>query len=278
MYPGESQSEAPRKLNDLVRAAFDSVREGYSPDRVVVDPDLNARFLRECRQLGAAESDAELNRCLLNVRKKGNVPGLRSRRTVFTDRAEYAFAAEIAVRFLERRDNVTLDDIICDPAMVGEFDRIAGSIAPGFTQLQFRWAALYLRKTRRLRPEPIGRAIPPASVAQQRADELDLNTVPPTQGLYAFFSRSEWLYVGETENLRGRLRKHLDHSDNRGLARWLWEHETGPVFVEWQELPRNTPPKTRRAMEHELIQSRRPLFNVMYAAGRRPGPRGGARP
>jgi excinuclease UvrABC nuclease subunit len=32
------------------------------------------------------------------------------------------------------------------------------------------------------------------------------------------------LYVGEAINLRKRLRKHLDHSDNKGLARWLWEN------------------------------------------------------
>jgi hypothetical protein len=62
----------------------------------------------------------------------------------------------------------------------------------------------------------------------------------------------------------------MDHSDNRGLARWLWEHGTDAVYVEWQVLPPTTPTRTRKAMETELIRSRQPLFNVMYSSKRAP--------
>lgn len=260
-----------RRDRETVRRAFHQAREGWSPDRVVADPDLNRRFEEECRRLGFTGHVRDCNRILLNSRRSGQLPGLRSRKTSFPEQDDYEFASEIAIRFLERRDGVTLDDVICDPVLAAEFDELAARIAPEYTPLQYRWAALSLRKNRRLQPEPIARAIRPVSVMQQRADQIDLVNVPATQGLYIFFAGSECLYVGEAQCLRSRLKKHLDHSDNRGLARWLWEHGDDAVYVEWQVLPAATPARARRAMECELIRSRRPVFNVVYSQNRPPG-------
>lgn len=256
------KSRWDRRGREAVKQAFHTVRDGWSPDRVVADPDLNHRFEAECRRLGLESSVGECNRVLLNLRRSSHLSGLRSKRTSFQDQDDYEFASEIAIRFLERRDGVTLDDVICDPVRAAEFDELAGRIAPGYTPLQYRWAALSLRKNRRLRPEPIGRAIQPVSVEQARADQIDVGEVPTTQGLYVFFAGSECLYVGEARNLRSRIKKHLDHSDNRGLARWLWEYGEEALYVEYQVLPEQTPTRARKAMELELIRSRDPIFNV----------------
>ncbi len=70
------------------------------------------------------------------------------------------------------------------------------------------------------------------------------------------------LYIGEAENLFKRLKKHLDHSDNKGLARWMWEHGMDDVQLEVQVLAAETKTIVRRALETELIRSRLPLFNV----------------
>jgi len=204
-----------------IRRAFEAVRNGYSPDRIVADPDLNAAFL-----------------------------------------AEYRFASEIAARLLERRDQITLDAILCDPVRAAEFDAIAASLAPGFTPLQYRWAALTLRKMRRLVPELISHALPPKAVTMQRVKELDLQQVPRAQGLYVFLERTQALYVGEAENLRTRIEKHLDHSDNKHLARWLWDRGSDEVFLELHELDPSTVTRVRRSLEVELIRSRRPVFNI----------------
>lgn len=93
--------------------AFDAASDGYSTDRVVADPELNSLFIIECQRRGLLDSAADLNHALLNVRKKGGLAGRpRSKRTHFYDEDEYRFAAEIAVRFLERRDGISLDAII----------------------------------------------------------------------------------------------------------------------------------------------------------------------
>jgi len=261
-----------RRSREIVTRAFHQVRDGWSPDRVVADPDLNRRFEAECRRRGFEARAGECNRILLNLRRSSYLSGLRSKRTSFPDQDDYEFASEMAIRFLERRDGVTLDDVICDPVRAAEFDELAARIAPGYAPLQYRWAALSLRKSRRLQPEPIGRAVQPISVVQVRAEQMNLADVPMTQGLYIFFAGSECLYVGEAQSLRSRLKKHLDHSDNRGLARWLWEHGGGALYVEWQVLEPTTQTRTRKAMECELIHSRRPLFNVVYVrTGRRAG-------
>jgi hypothetical protein len=249
-------------MKDLVRQAFLAVRDEYSPDRVVADPSLNERFLTECRRLGLAEPDTILNQCLLNLRRGSQLKGLpRSRRTSFADEDEYRFASEIAARHLERSRGINVDRIICDPLLVQEFDRIAADMAPGFTPLQYRWAALNLRKTGRLKPELIGRVAPKAEeISLGPVDGLDVARISYRQGLYIFYDpeSKQTLYVGEAENLRKRLEKHLDHSDIKALAHWLWEHGSNRLYLELHLLPDGTPGPVRRALEAELIATRRP--------------------
>ena len=157
---------------------------------------------------------------------------------------------------------MTLDDILCDPALADEFDMLAPSIAPGFSPLQYRWAALNLRKTSRLAPELLARMAPPKHVVSFPIPSLSLDAIPSEQGLYLFFTRECCLYVGEAENLRNRLGKHLDHSDNKGLARWMWDQGTTELFLELQILDAATTQKVRRALERELIRGRKPTFNI----------------
>jgi len=249
-------------MKDKLRLAFAAAAGGFSPDRVVADPELNRVFLAACREQGLAGSDATLSRALLNLRKKGELRGLKSKRSSFPKEDEYRFAAEIAARFIERRDGLTLDDVLCDPQLAGEFDSLAARVAPGFTSAQYRWAALNLRKTKRLSPELLSRIVRPEQVYIFRVPDLDINAVPAASGLYLFFTTNCVLYVGEAENLNRRVRKHLDHSDSKGLARWLWEQGSDELHLELQVLPPNTTTRVRRAMEIELIRSRNPTFNI----------------
>lgn len=243
-------------------AALDATCQGFSPDRVVADPDLNSAFLSEAGRLGLTAAAATLNRSLLNLRKAGDLRGRKSKKTSFADEGDYRFAAEMAIRFLERRDGISLDSIICDPQLAAEFDAYAARIAPGYSPFQYRWAAFNLRKASRLKPELLARVLPPVSVTIHSVKDLDIANIPSDQGLYIFLMATGALYVGEAENLFKRLKKHLDHSDNKGLARWMWEHGTDDVHVEIQVLDADTKTIVRRALETELIRSRSPLFNV----------------
>ena len=250
-------------LNSLVRDAFLRVSNGYSPDRIVADPPLNQAFLTECAKAANSILPVQLNRRLINLRKMGLLADVRAtRRTSFQDEEHYRHSSECAVRFLEKRDSVSLDEIICDPVRANEFDSVAGSIAGGFLPVQYRWAALNLRKSSRLKPELMSHVIRPTGIMLGRLHGLELSKVPTGQGLYVFYASQKTLYIGEASNLRIRLGKHADHSDNRDLARWFWEHGFQDVTLEVQVLPETTSKRIRRALESELINSRRPLFNV----------------
>lgn len=194
--------------------AFGDVHDGYAIDRVVVDPDYNAKFLRRCRELGMDQSDFELNHALFNVRKSKKqreragveIPPT-TRKTEFHDFDDYQFAAEIAARVLQRTDGATLDRVLCDPVLAAKFDQIALQLV-NQTVLKLRWAALNLRKTHRLQP------------ISPDATEYDLVSVGPVQsvnltdlvdlpGLYAFYDQSRPIFAGETEKLRHRISLHL---------------------------------------------------------------------
>lgn len=205
-------------MKEEIRQAFHLASQGYSPDRVVADPDLNRAYLSECNRLGLGSDAATLNRTLLNLRKRGSLRGLASRRTVLRGHLDYRFAAEIAARFLERENDVTLDHIICDPHYAERFDEIATTIVPGGNPFEYRWAALNLRKQQRLKPELLARVARPSKVLQFKVDGLTLDMLPQSPGLYLFYSSTATLYVGECENLQNRIRKHIDHSDNKELC------------------------------------------------------------
>jgi len=246
----------------LVTKAYIEVCEGFSPERVIADPQLNARFIDACRRTGLNHAPVELNRRLDNTRKRGGRLRKTARRTEIRNQDEYAFAAEMAIRSLERKHQTTLDRVLCDPELAGEFDSVASAIAPGFTPLEYRWAALGLRKKRRLKPELLGRVVPTQVFGPIPFDSFELSKMPVQQGLYLVLSRDKVLYIGEAQNLRSRFKKHLDHSDNKHLARYLWGFGTGNVIIEYHVLPADTRTAVRKAMELELIRSRRPEFNV----------------
>jgi site-specific DNA-methyltransferase (adenine-specific) len=254
----------PSSVDAAILKAFLEVRGGRSADVVIADPELNAAFIKACKALGLIEPPSKLNRRLYNLRKLRALEDYpTTQRAHFRRQDEYSFAAEIAARYLERHEHTTLDRIICDPKLAAEFDRLARELAPGFSSLEYRFAALSLRKKRALKPEIVARIIEGVQVTRLRVAGLDLQSLPKGQGVYVLYYRKEGvLYVGEAVNLRNRIRQHLEHSDRKLLAHWLWEKGSDDLFVELHLLPENTSTLARKALERELINSRRPKFNI----------------
>lgn len=249
-------------MTSPLEEAFRDANDGYSTDRVLADPELNERFIQACRARGLRESPELLNRQLINLRKSGRLGKQNAKSTQFDD-DEYRFAAEMAVRHLERRDQVTLDDILACPVRASEFDALCRDIAPGFSSVRYRWAALRLRKSRKLSPEVMGQAIPSKEVLLIKAEGLKIDDVPVSSGLYCFMAERETLYIGEASNLRVRMKKHLEHSDNKFLARWMWQFGKGSLTIELHVFHENVKTKTRKALETEMVRSRRPSFNIL---------------
>ncbi len=201
-----------RLTEEGIVAAFAATHEGFSADRVVVDPDLNQRFLAACREKGLVGGPRSWNMLLFRLRKSGRLVHLPTRQRTLLGWADcdpFLFASEIAWRMLLDQERAeSLDEILCDPEIAAEFDRIAGCFAPGYSSLQYRWAALKLRKQSKLsRVRADSLARPPKLGRPVALDDFDPQAAPPVPGVYLVgHPRSAKLYAGEAINLHSRLR------------------------------------------------------------------------
>jgi hypothetical protein len=201
-----------------------------SEDRVVADPRLDARFLGRCRELGAVDGDFDLNKKLFYARKLGftkHLPGVPRFRIPREQMDQFQYASEMALRYVQRKEmeqswrDVSLDTIICDPILAAAFDAFASRIAPGFTPFEYRWAALGLRKAGRYMKEALAAEMPAFEDLGKTA-RMSLSQVPDVQGLYLVQNRSECVFIGETQNLRGRIKRHVDVAGARLIPEWLY--------------------------------------------------------
>jgi hypothetical protein len=255
-------------LRDVVRRCFFATHAGHSTDDVVIDDGLNAAFIAACLREVAFASAADLNWELYNLRKQppgiGKVATVRRR----DNHAGYIHASEIAARHMEDKHGLTIDHVLCNPETRREFDSIAQEIAPGVSTYLLRKAALKLRKNRRLKPELIKRVADwGTTVLTHPAEHLraDPELIPRLPGVYIFRDRTGYLYIGEAGNLRGRVEKHLDHSDRKAVARYLWENGHEDLTVEMHAFRRDSEgnkTRPRKAYEAELICSRKPRLNI----------------
>ncbi len=246
--------------------AYAEVREGYSEDRVIADPDMDRRFLERCRDLGLSGTDLELNWKLMNARKASNLSYLKDlvktkRFTLGKCADEFEYASELAVRHLQTKRDVSLDQIICDPELAEEFDECASLLAPGFSSLEYRWAAFALRKSGRLSEKQKKQvACLPELRRFKKISSLKLSTVPDTGGVYLFKTPRQSVFLSQTDNLRHRLERHLEVSDSRGLPDWLWDVSGSPLSVSFEALP-GVRRSVRQAIEVLLAREWKPTLN-----------------
>ncbi len=254
------------RLASLIQA-FGEIRNGCSVDRVIADPQMNKKYLRRCRELGLSGTDYDINWALMNERKKGNLSHLpKTNRYTIKEIDEFEYASELAVRFMQHEKNVSLDQIICDPELADEFDEYARRLSPGFKPLQYRWAALGLRKAGRLgnKAESIAHSLPELE-SLGKVTSLRLDRVTKIGGLYLFSNESERVFLGQTDNLRHRIEKHMEASFSHGLPDWLWDTKKKPLSISVAELPSSTR-SIRQQLEIVLVRQWQPLLNIERVA------------
>lgn len=194
-----------------VREAFLLTRDGHSVDRVVADPELNEQFAAACRKIGLVGDTRTWNLLLLRLRKSGKLTEAAvERRTPITwqDCDPFLFASEIAMQMLiDQGQAESLNEILCDPELVRQFDQTAQQFSPGFSPLEYRWAAVKLKKHAKTARGRGAVLSPPTRFKKAVAiGDLDVDSIPDTPGVYLVSDGgSQRLYAGETYNLRQRL-------------------------------------------------------------------------
>jgi len=257
-FPVRSKSEVD---TDTIAKAFTRVHDGYAVDRVVVDPKLDQKFLAACRDLGLEDDDHMLNHSLFDIRKSGkaDLPAT-TKKTEFRDFDDYQYGAEIAVRMLQKSEGVSLDRILCDPTLAERFDRLCGGFVKEPSVLKRRWAALNLRKTRRLQPQDLsGPTYTLVSARPVRA--VPLGNLPALPAAYAFYDANRPLFAGETDNLQRRIELHLQAKPSDG---WVNLREESIVLKRFVATKFSA--AERQRWLRQFIEQERPVLNYQRSA------------
>lgn len=249
----------------LVARAFEDVRDGYSTERVVLDPNINPEFLARCKKLGVTHSEYKLNHAIFNIRKNVTRLGIRlsetTKETTFRDYDDYQFGAEISARILERTEGVTLDRVLCDPEFRRKYDFLCLPLVHERSVLKLRYAALNLRKTCRLRPADIAAGPQYDLVSAGPVAAIDMSALPAMHATYVFYDQNRPIYAGETANLRKRVGIHLEPGR---LPEWI--NTRAPGFTLRYFVVTTSHQKDRLAWVRQFINTERPLLNYQEVA------------
>jgi site-specific DNA-methyltransferase (adenine-specific) len=252
-----------RILQEGLLEAYRRAYDGFSLDRVVADPDLNRKLADACREIGLAGEPRTWNWTLFGMRKAGLLTGMPTvRRTEigWDDCESYLFASEIAWRQMIDDGCESLDSILCDPFLAASFDEIASQWAPGHTPLEYRWAAMKLRKTAkvvRVRASLLTDARLRREVALDRRGMAQL---PDQPGIYVVSGAADGkhLYAGEAANLRRRLCNQFGPA-----TRPLWKRCAESLTARY--FPTACACTDRLAYQRRLVARHRPMFNLPEA-------------
>lgn len=140
---------AIEEFHRRVLAAYSKIQDGSPLDQLLIDPARLEAFVASCRQDRLPGNEVVWLRTLLLLRKAGKLPrtGKRSRSPRPADADRYSFASEVAFQLLSVECQASLDDLFCDPQLAAWFDQLAAAYAPGFAPVQYRQAAMALRKS-----------------------------------------------------------------------------------------------------------------------------------
>jgi DNA modification methylase len=263
--PGVAAVAEPHDPNRELVEAFRRACGGYSADRVMADPKLQAAFITHCQGLKVPGEPRTWNASLFRLRKAGklkNVPTTLTTELAWPEAEPFAFAAEIALAKLSAaHPHVGLDELLCDPVLAAEFDKLTAKFGGSKKAFEYRWTALKLRKEAkqlRDRAQELRKLEPsfetPIRIAGKRWDK----SIPQAGGLYLILnSAGDRIYIGATSSLRARLAKQL------AAARLASYDRSGDIRVAvW---PLDRPFTDLLALQQRLIAQSRPQLNEYRA-------------
>ena len=274
--PSRGEQKIHAELSDEMAGiieAFSQVSRGFSVDRLVADPVLNEDFQLACERLSIPGTGAERNRFLFRMRKAGKLKAAGVTTSVRTNIGwkqigNFMFASEIAWRQISNKYCMSLDEMFCDPRIATQFDEIAMCFAPGYQPLDYRWAALKLRKEgSNARQRASSRTARQLGITQLnrrnlksltgiRINELNIDSINNGPGVYIIGEpQGDILYAGETDRLSTRLATKFDESGP--LDNWVSRSNALEVYL----LPVSSVVDYRFARQSMLLKWYKPEWN-----------------
>lgn len=256
-------------------AAFEEIRDGLAPDRLLWDRRLARRFAVECRRKGIELRPPALVRRLIAIRKsphkaraKGIVLSPTTRKETHpAPRDQDVCAIEYALVRLRYRYGASIDDILIEPELGKEFEGIATQLSSDSSSQDLRRGALYLRKTRNLKKKQLGffreldlDAFEAAMSDRGPLSGLRLGDLPEEPGVIRITEPPRYLFVADPRSLRDSMAPFLVGRALDAMADAFWRPDptqlrlglfVGDTF--------NGVPVAH--WELKLIHDRQPVFN-----------------
>ncbi|QDT07826.1 DNA adenine methyltransferase YhdJ [Rubripirellula lacrimiformis] len=250
-------------LDDETRQAivesFTEASGGHSADFVLCDPKLSTAFSKACRSRKIAGDPRIWNTMLLRLRKSKQLPKAveKGRRSTWSEMEPFQNAAEIALRLISLDYAMTLDEMLCTPAAMEQFDQLAAMLSPGHSPLDYRWAALSLRKRARTKKFQSAAAEQDshwqaASAPKSKPIQDCLQAGKSDAGVYEIANDDETIYVGESNQISERL-ANIAQND-------AWQRFS-PTRVRIWKVDKEI---DRFALRAHLIGRERPLLNSKF--------------
>ena len=270
----EQISFLPQIEKEILRA-FEETRRGFPLDRVLADPPLAEKFFRRCKQLGVDAPVHKIALRMLALRKSPQKKLRIAKRTTIEPHrnfSAYLFAAEMATAQIKYRYGASVDDILAYPKIGEEFDALAARLYPGLTPLDYRLAALRVRKSRYCKVEerPLFDSLSThlAEKTLHRHESLDQIDLDKFQGLSTIISLVEeartirYLYITQTNDAIKTLRPFTRQETFVAIGNSFWTPSLSSIHVYTYDISGSFRKAPQSLWAKKLIHEKAPIFNM----------------
>ncbi len=259
----------------LVVQAFEDVRRGLAPDAILWDRSLARDFAKRCRQLGLDAPDAFLNRRLLNIRKgirRYEKQGISIAPATRSDThpsivPQYAHVIEFALVRLRYRYGASIDEILLDPGLGEQFEKMALELAPKLSNMDLRLGALYIRKTRHFEKKDLAsiegldlEVVEKAWSKPVSLEAVNPDSVPSSPGLLELKEEGRYLYISRNNDIRPAADQMRSGNAFDLVANGFWTPRLDKITLQFIT-GATVGDISINVWEKRLIRDQEPIFN-----------------
>jgi site-specific DNA-methyltransferase (adenine-specific) len=264
---------APDKPRDsIIVEAFAQIHDGYSVDRTLADPQLAARFVKLCRKLGIDAPHAAVCRRLLRLRKAGGFP-VQTTREEKRNLHPFLIPAELAFAKLTYRYDASYDDLLADPDVGKAFDENVANVGRLGNAVDYRLAALHLRKNVRSRRKADAKQLARLDISKVKAhwhtpghlSDVRLDTVPDSEGVFSLREPGRYLFLSQSDDLRAGVGVFQDEDVLASMGNHFWSPSPDNITVDFLR-PQDVRDVNLRLFEFKAIETYQPIFNMLPKA------------
>ena len=257
--------------------AFEKTHEGYSVDRVYADPVLCLRFVKQANKLGVNASYMAICRRLMTIRKSGEFK-VKTTKQDKRDLRPFLIPAELAFAQLTYRHDASADDLLLDPDVGVEFDALAMKIGRVGNAVDYRLAALHLRKNLRSRSGPERKQVELLDPSELNLrwhpggplSKVTLDDIPTTEGMFSLSEPNRYLFLTTYPNLRSGIKVFQDPNFLAAVGNRFWSPSLDTIslqVVRQADLKAKSLTSTQsgnlRLLELKSLEVYQPIFNLI---------------